>query len=145
MPFPTTASKADLLARKSDLNASIRALRDKYTRTGQTHLSADDDRQIESLLAEREQVEVAIERANNVNTAVPARPAYDRVARVGYEARTYRPDEDPTGKQFLLDISRNFLFQDPASQERLQRHAQEERVERPGYQERAVGTGAYAG
>jgi hypothetical protein len=107
-----------------------------------------DAGRVDDLIVERNQVEADLERLNNnpaTTTAARPGPAYDRVARVGYEARTYRPDEDPTGKQFLLDVSRNFLYQDPVSLERLQRHAAEERVERPGYQERAVGTGAYSG
>lgn len=70
---------------------------------------------------------------------------YDRVARVGSEARTYSAGTDRDGQQFLLDISRSFMFDDPASRERLQRHAAEERVERGQYLERAVGTGAWAG
>lgn len=67
--------------------------------------------------------------------------------RVGQEPRTYNPESDRTGRQFLLDVGRAFLG-DFGARERLQRHTAEERVER-GDQldalERAAGTGAFAG
>lgn len=74
-----------------------------------------------------------------------ARPAYDRVARVGNEERTYHKGVDPTGRTFLRDVVRQYLYRDLQSETRLVRHMQEERVERPQYLERAVGTGAFTG
>jgi HK97 family phage major capsid protein len=75
-----------------------------------------------------------------VRTATRAdRPLYDRVLRVGYEARTYRPDTDPHGIGFLRDVASNWLHRDPGAGERLSRHLAEERVERPGMAERAAG------
>jgi hypothetical protein len=78
-----------------------------------------------------------------------ALPAYDQVARIGQEARTYRPDHDPNGKGFLLDVLRSQLRGAPDAWGRLERHMNEERVEgRFGQQERAAGdatTGAFAG
>ena len=77
-------------------------------------------------------------------------PAYDRVARVGAEERTYRPDLDRRGAQFERDVAAAFLG-DYEAQGRLARHMQEERVERgdqlraDGQQQRAVGTGAFTG
>jgi hypothetical protein len=72
-------------------------------------------------------------------------PAYDRVVRVGAEGRTYRADTDRRGVQFAGDVAAAFLG-DFTAQERLARHMQEERVERGALiQERAVGTGAFAG
>lgn len=73
------------------------------------------------------------------------RPAYDEVARVGAEARTYRPDTDRTGKRFLLDVARQAIFADVEANERLARHMSEERVERGEHTARATGTGAFAG
>jgi hypothetical protein len=73
------------------------------------------------------------------------RKAYDQVARVGTEERTYRKDTDPYGKGFLSDIVRNFSSQDVEASGRLSRHMAEERVERAEYLTRAVGTGAFAG
>ncbi|MET7321328.1 hypothetical protein [Streptomyces sp. NPDC005549] len=69
--------------------------------------------------------------------------AYDRVARVGAEERTYRPDEDRRGARFEGDVAAAFLG-DYEARDRLARHMQEERVER-GDQLRAAGTGAFAG
>lgn len=70
-------------------------------------------------------------------------PAYDQVARVGSEARTYTRENDPRGAQFERDIASAFLG-DYEARDRVMRHQQEERVERPG-QIRAAGTGAFAG
>lgn len=66
-------------------------------------------------------------------------PAYDEVARVGQEERTYRPDTDRKGGGFLRDVSRSFLYQDAGANARLSRHMQEERVERAQYLTRAAG------
>ncbi len=75
-----------------------------------------------------------------------ARRAYDQVHRVAGEERTYHHGSDRNGEQFLRDVSRNFLFGDIESRERLARHMQEERVERGGTLDtRAVGTGAFSG
>ncbi|MGH7240130.1 MAG: hypothetical protein ACREHG_08710, partial [Candidatus Saccharimonadales bacterium] len=56
---------------------------------------------------------------------------------------------DPSGKQFLADIVRQFASQDVRAADRLNRHMREEQVERAngGYELRAgeVGTGAFSG
>jgi hypothetical protein len=88
------------------------------------------------------------ERAEAQKTTEPTttrKPAYDKVARVGAEERTYRQDSDPHGKQFLMDICRQFAFQDVEAASRLSRHMAEERVERAEYMQRATGTGNFAG
>lgn len=86
------------------------------------------------------------------------KPAYDKVARVGSEERTYaihkeRGFDQSTGKlragvkagaEFERDMAAAF-FGDYSAQERLARHQAEERVERAEYFERAAGTGAFAG
>ncbi|MDX8050408.1 phage major capsid protein [Lentzea sp. BCCO 10_0798] len=76
------------------------------------------------------------------------KPAYDKVARVGAEERTYRKDKDPKGVSFARDVASAFLG-DYGAQARLARHSVEEEVERglavQGAQERAVGTGAFTG
>lgn len=79
------------------------------------------------------------------NVPEDGRPAYDRVARVGREERTYTKEKDRRGAQFLTDICRQFLFRDLEAEQRLVAHMREERVERAQYMERAVGTGAFAG
>lgn len=68
--------------------------------------------------------------------------------RVGREERTYRPDSDKNGVNFILDVGRAYMH-DPGAQSRLARHMAEEMVERAGtsfdLQVRAAGTGAFAG
>jgi hypothetical protein len=72
-------------------------------------------------------------------------PAYDRVARIGQEERTYNPGNTRKGGAFLKDVTRQFLYNDIEASARLSRHMQEERVERGQYLERAAGTGAFTG
>lgn len=74
----------------------------------------------------------------------PATRAYDQVGRVGAEKRTYSPDTDKAGTQFLRDVGLQLLG-DFSARERLARHSQEEFVERGVQTERAAGTGAFAG
>jgi HK97 family phage major capsid protein len=71
-------------------------------------------------------------------------PAYDQVARVGAEERTYRPDQDRRGQRFEQDVAAAFLG-DYEARDRLARHMAEERVERGDQLQRAAGTGAFAG
>lgn len=61
------------------------------------------------------------------------------------ERRTYSPDSDRTGVQFLTDVAAQFLRNEPGANARLDRHMQEELVERDGQIDRAAGTGAFAG
>lgn len=66
--------------------------------------------------------------------------------RVGSEPRTYTRENDRNGRQFLRDIASAMLGGDFMAQQRLARHMQEELVERGSVvEERAVGTGAFAG
>lgn len=73
------------------------------------------------------------------------KPAYDRVARIGTEERTYHRGNTGKGGAFVRDVIKQFLYRDIEAEQRLSRHMQEERVERGPYLERAVGTGAFAG
>ena len=74
------------------------------------------------------------------------RRAYDQVAHVGQEARTYNLDTDRTGAGFLSDVLRSQLLGDIDAQQRLGRHMAEERVERGAYMQRAAtGTANFAG
>lgn len=79
------------------------------------------------------------------DAAARSRPAYDQVARIGNEERTYNPGNAKRGGLFVRDVLRQYLYRDLESEQRLLRHMQEERVERGQYLERAVGTGAFAG
>jgi hypothetical protein len=138
----------------------------KVQAEGRSQLTEEEDTRIQELRAQHEAEkeaakgirsklataqEIAGEEAERDKTQRDTKPsgakkaAYDQVARVGTEERTYRKDVDPYGKGFLADIVRNFSFQDVDASTRLARHMAEERVERGEYLTRAVGTGAFAG
>jgi len=96
--------------------------------------------------------QVAAEQAENDEAARDTKPTgvkrptnRDGAAKVGSEERTYRPDTDPYGTGFAMDVLRSFNNQDAHAQDRLSRHMAEERVERSQYLQRAVGTGAFVG
>lgn len=117
-------------------------------RAAKNALDAEIDALIErvaDLKAEHERDE-AMARLQRETAPAAAKPAYDSVARVGKEERTYNPASDRTGSVFLQDVMRNAMFGDIDSRERLARHMSEERVERSEYLSRAaVGTSAFAG
>jgi hypothetical protein len=73
------------------------------------------------------------------------KPAYDHVARIGNEERTYHRGNTGRGGAFLQDVVNQMLYNDIQAGARLQRHMSEERVERGQYLERAAGTGAFSG
>ncbi|MCC9704327.1 phage major capsid protein [Streptomyces sp. MNU76] len=144
----------------------INAILDAAQRAGRSNLTQEEDREVTRLIEAKdasviearnagrdlEQLRAVqleeIEYGKRVNQITPTnvrKPAYDRVARIGMEERTYRPDQDPNGRNFLTDVSRQFLFGDPGAQERLARHMREEQTERGEYLSRAVGTGAFTG
>ena len=154
--------------RRDAAETQLRSILDGARAAGRANLTADEDRRVQPLFAEHRAARDAITRADDelaqwrreqasddaidaqlrsMGASMPEsrRPAYDQVARIGNEERTYHRGNDQTGREFLLDVARGFMFQDPASNERLARHAQEERVERGQYLQRAVGTGAFAG
>jgi hypothetical protein len=96
--------------------------------------------------AKVEELEIAADSEERSPTnAGSTKPAYDRVARVGQEERTYTKKSDRDGGMFLRDVASSFLQQNPESNMRLNRHMQEERVERAEYLNRAAGTGAFTG
>jgi HK97 family phage major capsid protein len=96
--------------------------------------------------AAEDDIEVGLlERRADPKTANASRPAYDRVARVGSEERTYNQGNCRKGTEFVRDVVRHFMYRDLDAEQRLVRHMQEERVERGQYLQRAVGTGAFTG
>ncbi|MEJ8668409.1 hypothetical protein WKI71_07100 [Streptomyces sp. MS1.AVA.1] len=156
----------DARHRKDTVQVQLQRILDAAQSAGRTHLTAEEDRAVQELTEAREaavietrnaardleQLRAAqleeIEYGKQARQITPTnvrRPAYDRVARIGMEERTYRPDQDPNGRNFLTDVSRQFLFGDPGAQERLSRHMREEQTERGEYLSRAVGTGAFTG
>lgn len=133
---------------------------------GRSNLTTEEDERVEQLKEAREQAKKDIEgiksklaqaqsikaeemeaqqAAREVKPTQARKPAYDGVARVGQEERTYHKGNDRHGTGFLKDVTRQFLYQDVESTTRLARHIAEERVERAGKLERAVGTGAFSG
>jgi hypothetical protein len=129
---------------------------------GRSNLSPEEDVRVNELFVARDQskkrikgIQAKLEQARKAaaeeaeereaqaeETATPAafrRPAYDQAARVGREQRTYNPDTDRKGIQFLRDVTNSFLFNNAEAQYRLAQHMQEERVERGKYLERATG------
>jgi hypothetical protein len=152
--------------RRKKTGAEVQLILDKAQQDGRSALTVEEDERVAELFAARDQAKnditgienklanankikteemERVEQARTVEPTQTRKPAYDRVARVGNEERTYRRDQDPYGKGFLMDISRQFMFQDVEAASRLSRHMQEERVERAEYLTRAVGTGAFAG
>lgn len=109
------------------------------------------DAEIDELLARRSDLEsekarddAAARLQSEVAATGAVRTEQPATVRVGQEERTYRPDQDRTGREFLLDVGRSLLG-DPTSTARLARHMTEEQVERGVTVERAAGTGAFAG
>ncbi|WP_051858492.1 phage major capsid protein [Streptomyces cellulosae] len=146
--------------------AEVQLILDKAQQDGRSALTVEEDERVAELFAARDQargditgIENKLANANKIKTEEMEReakqsetratetrkPAYDKVARVGKEERTYRKDQDPLGKGFLMDIARQYSYQDVEAASRLARHMQEERVERAEYLERAVGTSAFSG
>ncbi|MDX3582999.1 hypothetical protein [Streptomyces europaeiscabiei] len=146
--------------------AEVQLILDKAQQDGRSNLTPEEDERVIDLFAARDQarsditgIENKLATTNKLKTeemereakqretreTQTRRPSYDQVARVGQEERTYRRDQDPLGKGFLMDIARQFSFQDVEAASRLARHMQEERVERAEYLQRAVGTGAFTG
>lgn len=100
----------------------------------------DNAREVQTEEADSER-----QRSESVKETGARKPAYDQVARVGSEERTYSREKDAHGVMFFRDVVRQHLFQDPESSMRLSRHAQEERVERAQKISRAVGTSGFEG
>jgi len=125
------AKVADLRKQKDDLDAELDAM----------------DARVKDLEAELARDEAADRLAREVHPTGASREGQAQV-RVGAEPRTYSPETDKRGERFLRDVGRAFLG-DWDAQARLQRHMVEERVERAAYfggiEERAAGTGAFAG
>ena len=124
-------------------------------RTGHSYLSGEVDRECTRRLDSIDTDKAALSRALKVKSeddaadaamreshptsAKRVNPAYDQVARITSEARTYHKGNDPDGTSFLRDVARGQVMSDPEAQSRLARHMQEERVERPQYAERTAG------
>lgn len=105
-----------------------------------------DTRQAElaELLAEQARETEVAEMASRVTPTGTRMPAYDQVARIGSEKRTYSPDNAREGISFLADVV-GMTAGNLGAMQRAQQHMSEERVERSHLFQRDVGTGAFAG
>ena len=145
--FNTLTEELNTLRGKDALTAEDEA-RVAEIRTAKGALKVEIDTlsaRADDLQSEHDQDE-AVARLQSVVTPANVRtPAYDEVARVGQEKRTYSRDSDPKGMQFLRDVGAQFLRVDAEADDRLSRHMQEERVERGNLVARAAGTAAFSG
>ncbi|MFJ8023360.1 hypothetical protein [Streptomyces sp. NPDC096311] len=135
-----------LVALRSDDNLTEEAVTAQVTvrDTADAEVTRRQTALDELLAEEAREAEIAALQARTTPAANRA-PAYDQVVRVGQEERTYRPDQDRRGRQFERDVASAFLGNYEA-RDRLARHMAEERAERgPQIEERAAGTGAFAG
>src|SRR5262249_34796282 len=128
--------------------------------SGRSNLRPDEEKRSNQCFAEaesareaRDEAKARLERAQAVEAderrldalSADVRPTGVRTGTrtatfsVGRNERTYRPDTDPHGRQFLLDVARSATFNDTQSHARLEAHMNEERVERPGLNLRAAG------
>lgn len=101
--------------------------------------------EVATLRAEAER-DAEVERLQAVSTptSIATSRAYDEVARVGREKRTYTKETDHRGAGFMRDFAAAHMG-DYEARDRLARHMREERVERSEYFQRDVGSGAFAG
>lgn len=128
-----------------DEEASVKAAMETHTRASTDLSGAEANLKNLREAKDREDANdrALAERGDPKTEAV--KPAYDRVARVGAEERTYHKGNTHGGGSFIRDVINQHLYRDLESEQRLMRHMQEERVERGAYLERAAGTGAFAG
>lgn len=101
------------------------------------------DARIAELEVEKAADDAATRAQGDVAPTNVRKPKYDEVTRVGAEKRTYNPDNDKRGGQFLRDLG-SAHFGDFEARDRISQHMREERVE-GRMAERAAGTGAFAG
>lgn len=151
--------------------ATVRTILSKANAEGRANLTTEEDQDVKQAFEIRDRIkrelsgiEVKLVNARKAKaaedeieagdrdiredpiTAPAKRPAYDQIARVGAEERTYNAGNCRKGKEFMRDVLTSYLYNAPEAHYRLQRHMKEEGIERGAYlQERAVGTGAFAG
>lgn len=132
-------------------STSLDAARRTDLRTEQATLDGQIDaieRTLKELLRQKAEDEYQLQLAREITPTGAQRPAYDSVARVGGEARTYRPDDDRAGRpSFLMDLARAQVYRDPSAAERLAQHTREMFTDRPelATNQRAIGTSAVVG
>jgi hypothetical protein len=162
------------LHRQRKATAEITMILDTATRDGRSNLTDEEDTRVTDLFGQRDLAKAdedginhklakaqrvvdeeaqAAERARTGHTtgALPPTSREHNGRLQVTESRTYSKETDPHGAQFLRDLCRSFVYQDPGASARLSAHMHEERVERAAYQpmmQRAAGdttTGNWAG
>jgi hypothetical protein len=129
--------------RAEDCKARLKGVEHRLDIAKRTKLrELENDDELRQRAAEPESLP---RRGSSAPVTAGGKPAYDRVARIGQEERTYHKGNTGDGGVFLRDIAMQYMFRDIEAEQRLSRHMQEERVERGQYMTRAVGTGAFAG
>lgn len=160
--------------RRDKALAEVKYINERARREGRSQLTEDEDAGVTSAMenhtraeedlvgirkriaqlreakAREDATDVALnQRAGAVDKkTTAAKPAYDRVARVGQEERTYHKGNARGGGPFIRDVVNQYLYRDIEAETRLVRHMQEERVERGQYMQRAAGdatSGAFTG
>lgn len=131
----TTEEETDVQAEMTKRESAVRELEGIEKKLKSAQEIRDAERTVDEQLATR---------AEGTPRDTASRPAYDRVARVGREERTYHPGNTGKGGAFIRDIVRQYLYRDLEAEARLTRHMQEERIERGQYLTRANGDSATA-
>lgn len=134
-----------LAAERDELAVKVRSLLDTVEAESRdftdeeavdSRSAADRIDEIEARLADLDKAERA---------AAAAKPAYDVVARVVTEKRTYNPGNAAQDEYSFIGDMVARMQGDFGAAERLSRHMEEERIERPGYMSRAIGSSALGG
>ncbi|WP_371547970.1 phage major capsid protein [Streptomyces sp. NBC_00554] len=145
-------AQAELASLREDPNLTTEMVRSTVaTRDAADRSLAEAQSSLDGLLsAQREEDEVQ-QQYRQTSPAANRAPAYDRVARVGAEERTYqgpqasRDGRGVNGPDFLRDLYDYQVKRDPGAGGRLERHGQEvERLD-PMFAQRMTGTGAVSG
>lgn len=167
-----TIARDQEVKRRDKALAEVKFIHETTQREGRTRLTADEDASVKASLETHQRAEADLagaeanlkqlrdakdredandralaERTSDKSTEAQ-RPAYDQVARVGSEERTYHKGNTHGGGSFIRDVVNQYLYRDLQAEQRLSRHMQEERVERGQYLTRAAGdagTGAFTG
>lgn len=158
------------IKRREKALAAVKLIHDKARREARPKLTDDEDAEVVASMESHERAEGDVkgaqaklaqlkaakaaeenadralaERSIDPMTTAGTKPAYDRVARVGQEERTYHKGNARRGGPFIRDVLMAHLYRDLEAEQRLMTHMREERVERGQYLQRAVGTGAFTG
>src|SRR5580765_484256 len=128
----------EFMHKRNQAESNLKAVRDKLASAKQIQ---EAEAAVDAQMAERSTPTPAGTGGGSVAT----RPAYDRVARVGNEERTYHKGNCRSGGEFVRDVLAQYLHRDMHAEQRLTQHMREEQVERGIQMQRAVGTGAFAG